>query len=98
MKRNFELKIYTSAGLFLIDIVREVRFPGAEGEIGILPFHCYYTSTLGNGILMYVDADSNETRRIKISGGFCNFADDTLTILTDQVEELNGAEVPNHAS
>ena len=97
MAHNFELKVYTSAGLFLIDIVKDVRLPSSEGEIGILPFHCYYTATLGKGILSYVDADSGETRRLGISGGFCNFAEDTLTILTDQVQEIEGADPLNHA-
>lgn len=86
--QHFELKVYTPAGLFLIEIVKDVRLPSTEGEIGILPLHCYYTALLGKGLLRYLEADSGTKRALKISGGFCNFAEDTLTILTDQVEEL----------
>jgi len=97
--QQFELKVYTPAGLFLIEIVRDVNLPGTDGKIGILPLHCYYTALLGKGMLRYVEADSGTTRELRICGGFCNFAEDTLTILTDQVEETEGdvpLELANH--
>ena len=82
---SFHLKILTPAGLALMDVATEVYLPSSDGEIGVLPGHCIYTGLLGTGTLRF-HSDNGDSRRVQISGGFCNFANNTLTILADRVQ------------
>ena len=82
---DFQLKIFTPAGLLLDDTTSEVKLPSAVGEIGVLPQHTRYCGLIGDGILEFWQP-GQKARRVKLSGGFCSFADQALVILADQAE------------
>ena len=79
---SFKLRIVTPVGVAVEADVSSVTIPSTEGEIGILPHHCQYTGLVGIGILTYNSTDG-ATVRIAVSGGFCQFVGDTLTVLAD---------------
>ena len=83
----FKIRIFTPAGLEFEDSARDVKLPTSDGEIGILPEHIQYTGLLGTGILEFTALSSGSSaKRLVISGGFCSFSNNTLTILADMVD------------
>ena len=88
MSDTFKLRIFTPAGLLLDDQASSVYFPSSNGEIGILPNHTQYTGLCGTGILSYSpdgSAGQGSSKRLVISGGFCTFRGESMTILADAV-------------
>lgn len=83
---SFTLKVVTPAGIALEDEVAEVYLPSSRGEIGILPGHAKYTSLLGTGVLSYSRHGQVTNAKMVVSEGFCNFSNDTLTVLADTVD------------
>jgi|GEM_PF-1580785 len=84
---RFELKVFTPVGLALEASVTAVSLWTSDGQIGILPNHAKYMGLLGTGTLEFVnDTPSKEKTRVQVAGGFCSFANNTLSILADSVE------------
>lgn len=83
---TFKLVVYTPAGLAFEDTVSSVKLWTAMGEIGILPHHTRYTGIVEKGTLEYHVPGSALPKRTALTGGFCNFKDDTLTVLADGIE------------
>ena len=83
---TFQLKVFTPEGLALDDSTGSVSLPAKDGEVGILPQHVSYTGILGTGILEYAPAGSGSKKRVVVSGGFCNFSGDSLTLLADSID------------
>jgi len=83
---TFKLKLVTPRGLEREEEVSSVSLPSSQGEIGVLPQHAKYTGLLGTGILAFTPATSSESVRVVISGGFCTFSDNTLSVLADSVD------------
>jgi F-type H+-transporting ATPase subunit epsilon len=80
----FKLKILTPQGAVLDASVQSATVPLADGEIGVLPGHARHMGLLGNGTLSYITADGAATKgAVQISGGFCTFSGDVLTVLAD---------------
>lgn len=79
------LRLFTPAGLVKVDSASAVTLPSSNGEIGILPGHTRYTGVLSTGVLEYVSANSSTKERWVVSEGFCNFDNDTLVVLADDV-------------
>ncbi len=82
---EFTIRIFTPAGLVKEDRATAVNLPSSDGEIGILPQHTRYTGTLGTGILEYTSAQDSQKERCVVSEGFCNFNENTLVVLADDV-------------
>jgi F-type H+-transporting ATPase subunit epsilon len=93
---TFQLKVFTPAGLELETQVQEVLLPSSNGEIGVLPHHAKYIGLLGTGILEYLDA-AGKSRRIVVSGGFCNFVNEQLVILADSVDQAESVNRETYA-
>lgn len=84
-RESYNLKVYTPAGLVLEERVKSVSVTTEMGEIGILALHTRYTGLLAVGVLSYQNIN-NETKRMVVSGGFCNFLGEDLVILADSVD------------
>lgn len=69
----------------LSESVSEVRVPGLNGEIGILPGHTPLISQLGTGILAYTLG--GDVRRLHVSGGFVEVNAERVSVLADVAEE-----------
>jgi F-type H+-transporting ATPase subunit epsilon len=90
---SFQLKIITPAGVALEEDVATVTVPSANGEIGILPDHAEYTALLGVGVLTYKAVQKADLSRLVVTGGFCQFNNNVLTVLADSVDlATTGAE------
>lgn len=86
MDNNFNLEILVPSGKVLSQSVQAVTMESEMGQVGILPAHAYYTTTLGTGVLEYTLADGRNTNALVISGGIAQFGDTTLRILADTVD------------
>ena len=64
----------------------DVGLPGRKGDMGILPGHAALISTLRPGELSYQPADGGARRFVAVAPGFCEVADDTVTVLTETAE------------
>ena len=86
MTQAYRLKVYTPTGLLLEETVAKVKLNTPTGEISVLPAHCKYTGVLAKGVMEAQIDSSTEVRKVTISGGFCNFDEDCLTVLADSAE------------
>ena len=64
----------------------DVGLPGRKGDMGILPGHAALISTLRPGELSYQPVDGGARRFVAVAPGFCEVADDTVTVLTETAE------------
>ena len=64
----------------------DVGLPGRKGDMGILPGHAALISTLRPGELSYQPAGGGARRFVAVAPGFCEVADDTVTVLTETAE------------
>ena len=85
-EKGFSIRIVTPIGVATEDTASEAKLPTAMGEIGILPHHTRYTGILGTGILEYKPLGGGGPARRVVSGGFCSFTDNVLTILADSYD------------
>lgn len=65
---NINLSIVTPYGLVFTGEVKSLTVPGAEGEMGILPFHCDILSLLDPGVI-YVEFPDGRKELIAINWG-----------------------------
>ena len=63
----------------------EVALPGVLGYLGILPGHAPLITQLATGILSYRQAGTE--KRLTLSAGFAEVADDRVSVLADLAEE-----------
>ena len=93
MKENtFHFQVFSGRGLEFNEDVTQVLLPGIDGQLGILANHCDYVGLLGTGIVK-VDASNGENHSFVLTGGFCKFARNTLTILADSVDMPGTADL-----
>ena len=57
--------------------------PAYDGEVGILTGHAPLMALLGNGELRIKNGD--QTKRIRVEGGFAQVRSDVVTVLTTRV-------------
>ena len=62
-----------------------ISIPGALGYLGILPGHAPLITQLATGVLSYRGGGAE--KRLAVSAGFAEVANDTLTVLADLAEE-----------
>lgn len=84
MQGKLSLEIVTPEKLLVKEEVDSVTFPGALGELGILPGHTYLLTTLGIGRAFY--QIGSEKRFLSIIGGAAEVGDDKVSILADIAE------------
>ena len=71
----------------------DVGLPGRKGDMGILPGHAALISTLRPGELSYQPVDGGARRFVAVAPGFCEVADDTVTVLTETAEPAEDIDV-----
>lgn len=70
----------------------EVIAPGADGLFGVRPGHTPYLAVLAPGQLTVKEGGGVE-KRFFVAGGFCEVGDDTVRVLADVCEPLEGIDV-----
>ena len=84
MAGTFALQIVSPEGNVLKEEVEFVVLPGGAGELGILPNHAALIAGLDIGVIRYT---LNSTiKRVAITGGFVEVADNSVTVLADTAE------------
>ena len=84
MAGTFSLQIVSPEGNVLKEEVEFVVLPGGAGELGILPNHAALIAGLDIGVLRYTM--NSTVKRVAISGGFVEVADNSATVLADAAE------------
>jgi F-type H+-transporting ATPase subunit epsilon len=69
----------------------EVRIPGVEGELGILPGHTPLLTSLGTGQVQYFDGGT--VGRLVVQGGFAEVQPDAVTVLAAIAENIEDIDV-----
>ena len=81
---KLRLDVVTPDRLLLSEEVAGVTFPGSEGYLGILPGHLPLLTTLGIGVLSYLQSGRKYT--FSISGGFAEVLPDRVIIMASSIE------------
>ena len=84
MAGTFELRVVSPEGNVLKEDAEFVVLPGEAGELGILPDHAPLIAGLKIGVLRYTK--DGIIKRVAISGGFVEVADNKVTVLADTAE------------
>jgi len=85
-EESFKLQVFSGRGLELEADVTQVNIPTEMGEVGILANHCDYVGLLSTGLATYQTLQENSAKRCLVSGGVVTFANNTLTLLADTVD------------
>ncbi len=83
---KFHLTVLTQEGKVFDDDIVTVTLPGTDGYFGVLAHHAPMVSMLGDGLLTIQTGEKD--LQGKLSGGFSEVADNTMTILADSLTEL----------
>ena len=86
MADNFKIKVYTPEGSVVEDATTELLLETSDGQVTLLPEHCNYTTMLGAGVLRFTSSESHDKHEFVTCGGFANFNDNEVLILTDSVD------------
>lgn len=86
MAESFTLRVYSPKGLANEAVVESVTVPGWNGEIGVLANHAPYTGLLGVGLLRFKEGSASKETSLVVTGGFCKFENNVLTVLADFVD------------
>ena len=62
--------------------VNSVKFPGTDGEFGVLNNHAPIISTLTKGSIEVTDS-KNESKRFEINGGVIEMQNNRIIVLAD---------------
>ncbi len=88
---HLTLKIVTPERSIAHGEVDEVRVPGSEGSLGVLPGHTPLLTTLAVGEIEY--RKGNETSYAAVSFGFAEVLPDRVTILAQIAEASDEIDV-----
>ncbi len=89
--QKLRLLVITPEKTALDQTVDSVRFPLADGQIGILPGRAPLVGRLGFGELKFVDGQKEQS--FFLDGGFVQVKQNTVSILTARLLELNQLKV-----
>ncbi|MEO1927230.1 MAG: ATP synthase F1 subunit epsilon [Nautiliaceae bacterium] len=84
-----KLDIVTPLGRIYEGEVKEVYFPGIEGEFGVLEGHAPLTTTLTPGVITIKKEDGSE-EIIAINSGYVEVAPDHVNVLVDNAQPIAG--------
>ena len=88
MSGSFQLSVVTPEGAVLETEAVSVVFPAFDGEYGVLHDHAPLVTLLGIGELRVIRPDASE-EHYYVDGGFAQFADNKLSLLTEQAQPLS---------
>ncbi|WP_187647055.1 ATP synthase F1 subunit epsilon [Nitrosophilus labii] len=86
---TLKLEIVTPQGQIFDGDVKNVTFPGEEGEFGVLPKHASLLSLLKPGVIEFEKADGKK-ESIVINWGHVKVDENKATVLVDSAVALAG--------
>lgn len=84
MATEFQLRVVTPTRAVVDQPVTEVTAPGTLGELGVLPDHANFLTSLDSGRLTYKDAAGPHV--LAIRDGFAEVSDNVMTVLAESAE------------
>jgi F-type H+-transporting ATPase subunit epsilon len=84
MAGTFKFELVTPERMALSQDAAQVLVPGVEGEFTVLPGHAPVISALRPGVIEVTLAESGETERIFVKGGFAEVDADRVTVLAER--------------
>ncbi len=87
MSELFRFELVSPEKLVLAADVQQVRVPGVEGDMGILPGHAPVMTSLRPGVLEVVTRSGND-KRFYVRGGFAEIDPTRLVVLAQQTIDL----------
>jgi F-type H+-transporting ATPase subunit epsilon len=91
MAEKLRLEVVTPYGSVLKDEVDEVVLPGSMGELGILPGHTSFVTTLRIGMLSY--KKDGVSGYVFVNSGYLEVNDDNVLVLADSAERSEDIDV-----
>ena len=76
------LEIITPENKLFEGEVTSVKFPGTDGEFGVLNNHAPIISTLTKGSIVVID-NNNESKNFDINGGVIEMQHNKIIVLAD---------------
>ena len=76
------LEIITPESKLFEGEVTSVKFPGTDGEFGVLNNHAPIISTLTKGSIVEID-NNNESKNFDINGGVIEMQNNKIIVLAD---------------
>ena len=76
------LEIITPENKLFEGEVTSVKFPGTDGEFGVLNNHAPIISTLTKGSIVVID-NNNESKNFNINGGVIEMQNNKIIVLAD---------------
>lgn len=89
---ELRLEVVTPERTVTQTVAESIVVPGAEGRLGFLPGHAPLVAGLTIGIVEYGPAHGQK-KRLAITGGFVEVADDKVAVLADTAELADEIDV-----
>ena len=89
---KLRIEVITPSRTVLWDLTESIIAPAVDGYLGILVNHAPLVAALRPGVLYYGPV-GEEKRRMAISGGFLEVADNHVTVLADAAELAHEIDV-----
>ncbi len=91
MTKHFKFELVSPEQLMISEDAEQVVVPGSEGDFAVLVGHAPVISTLRPGHLAIQLADG-KSRRIYVRGGFAEVDPKSLTVLAQQLIDLDALD------
>ena len=89
---DITLRVITPERIVLDTAAHGVRFPAADGSMGVLPRHAPLVAALDAGELSWTDP-SGEPGRMFVAGGFAEVRANTVRLVTEASEPATDIDV-----
>ncbi len=92
MESTIAFDLVSPEQLVFKDKVGMIIIPGKEGDIGVLPGHSKFLSSLRPGRVLVYGENKNLLKSFFVSDGFVEINPEKCIILSEEVEELSALE------
>ncbi|MCK4275576.1 MAG: ATP synthase F1 subunit epsilon [Phycisphaerae bacterium] len=87
-RKRFSCRVVTPAGQITSTDAVSVSLPGRDGAMGILGGHAPMVSMIGRG-LVSIEPPEGHKLGFFVAGGFAHVADNVVTIIAEQCEQMD---------
>ena len=92
MEATISFDLVSPEQLVFNDKVGMIIVPGKEGDIGVLPGHSKFLSSLRSGRVMVYGEDNQLLKSFFLSGGFVEINPEKCIILAEEVLEMSNLD------
>tara|TARA_B100001179_G_scaffold197758_1_gene156922 strand:+ start:61 stop:462 length:402 start_codon:yes stop_codon:yes gene_type:complete len=92
MESTISFDLVSPEQLVFNDKAGMIIVPGKEGDIGVLPGHSKFLSSLRPGRIMVYGEEKHLLQSFFVSGGFVEINPEKCIVLAEEVEEMNALE------